>query len=134
MPALIGAGMVWAAGRGWSAPLVTAGLAVLLFALVRVRSALTVVVMVVAIAGSAALWWWRDDALQPQVLVGLGVVLLVGAWRHLGAVLKDRTRGSDPGVLASLTRLPRLAWNGSFVVVCALATWVVVTEMVHTLS
>jgi hypothetical protein len=134
MPALIGAGMVWAAGRGWSAPLVTAGLAVLLFALVRVRSALTVVVMVVAIAGSAALWWWRDDALQPQVLVGLGVVLLVGAWRHLGAVLKDRSRGSDPGVLASLTRLPRLVWNGSFVVVCALATWVVVTEMVHTLA
>jgi hypothetical protein len=125
--------MVWAAGRGWAAPLITAGLAVLLFALVRVRSALTVVVMVVAIAGSAALWWWRDDALQTQVLIGLGVVLLVGAWRHLSAVLRDRSRGSDPGVLASLTPLPRALWNLSFVLVCALSTWVVGAEVVHTL-
>ena len=84
MPAVLGAAMVLAAGRGWSAPVITAGLAVLLFALVRVRSGLTVVVMVVAIAGAAALWWWRDDTLQPQVLLGLGVILVVGAWRHLG--------------------------------------------------
>ncbi len=47
MPALLGAAMVWAAERGWSAPLITAGLAILLFALIRVRSVLTVVVMVV---------------------------------------------------------------------------------------
>lgn len=133
MPALLGAAMVWAAGRGWSAPVITAGLAVLLFALVRVRSALTVVVMTVAIAGSAVLWWWRDDTLQPQVLVGLGVVLVVGAWRHLGAVLLDRSRGSDPGVLSSLTHLPRVVWNASFVVVCALATWLVGAEVVATL-
>jgi hypothetical protein len=132
MPALLGAAMVWAAERGWAGPVITAGLAVLLLALVRVRSALTVVVMVVAIAGSAAIWWWRDDALQTQVLVGLGVVLVVGGWRHLVAVLQDRSSGSDPGVLASLTHLPRALWNLSFVVVCALATWVVVAEVVAT--
>ena len=134
VPALLGGGMVWAAGRGWSAPVITAGLAVLLFALVRVRSALTLVVMAVAIGGSAALWWWRDDTLQAQVLIGLGVVLVVGAWRHLGAVLRDRSSGSDPGVLASLTHLPRVVWNLSFVVVCALASWLVVAEMVATLA
>jgi hypothetical protein len=133
MPALLGAAMVWAAERGWGAPVVTAGLVVLLFALVRVRSALTVVVMVVAIAGSAALWWWRDDALQTQVLVGLGVVLVLGGWRHLVAVLQDRTRGSDPGVLASMTRVPRVIWNLSFVVACAVATWVVAAEVVAAL-
>lgn len=133
MPALLGAALVWTAGRGWAAPVITAGLAVLLFALVRVRSALTVVVMVVSIAASAALWWWREDALQTQVLVGFGVVLLVGAWRHLSAVLRDRSRGSDPGVLASLTPVPRALWNLSFAVVCALSTWVVGAEVVATL-
>ena len=133
VPDLLGAAMVWAAERGWAAPVVSAGLVVLLFALVRVRSGLTLVVMAVAIAGSAALWWWRDDALQTQVLVGLGVILVIGAWRHLGAVLQDRSRGSDPGVLASLTRLPRTFWNVTFAVVCALASWVVVAEVVATL-
>ncbi|MEW1952114.1 M50 family metallopeptidase [Terrabacter sp. NPDC080008] len=133
MPALLGALMVWAAGRGWAAPVLSAGLAVLLFALVRVRSALTALVMAVAIAGSAALWWWRDDRLQTQVLVGLGVVLVVGAWRHLGAVLRDRSRSSDPAVLAALTPVPRAAWNLSYVVVCALASWVVASEVLATL-
>ncbi|HSU73300.1 MAG TPA: M50 family metallopeptidase [Terrabacter sp.] len=133
MPALLGALMVWAAERGWAAPLVTAGLAILVFALVRVRSALTALVMVVVVAGSAALWWWRDDALQAQVLVGFGVVLVIGAWRHLQAVVRDRSRGSDPAVLATLTPLPRGAWNLSYVVVCALATWVVAAEVLATL-
>ncbi|WP_076263630.1 M50 family metallopeptidase [Intrasporangium flavum] len=133
-PALVGALMVWAAGRGWSAPLITAGLVILLFALVRVRSALTVVVMLVAIGGSAALWWWRDDTLQAQVLIGLGVVLLVGAWRHLLAVLADRSGASDPAVLGQLTHLPRILWNLTFVAVCALATWVVGVEVWSALS
>ena len=56
--------------------------------------------MLVALGATGALWWWRDDALQAQVLVGIGIVLLVGAWRHLGAVLRSRDRGSDPAVLA----------------------------------
>jgi hypothetical protein len=134
VPAIVGAGMVWAAERGWSAPLITAGLAVLLFALIRVRSAFTVVVMLVAIAGSAALWWWRDDMVQAQVLIGLGVVLVVGAWRHLVAVLRDRSPGSDPAVLAQLTHLPRAFWNLTFVVVCVAATWVVGAEVWSTLQ
>jgi hypothetical protein len=118
MPALLGAAMVWAAERGWAAPVITAGLAVLLFALVRVRSALTVVVMLVAIAGSAALWWWRDDALQTQVLVGLGVVLVVGAWRHLLAdvpatcrlepLVRRRVRPRDVGRRGRGRRHPAL--------------------------
>lgn len=132
-PAIVGALLVWAAGRGWAAPVLTACLAVLLFALVRVRSLLTAVVMLVALAGSAALWWWRDDTLQSQVLVGLGLVLVVGAWRHLGAVLEDRSAGSDPGVLAALTRVPRLVWNATFVLVAAAATWLVGGEVLTTL-
>ena len=123
-PAVLGAVMVWAAGRGWAAPMVSAGLVVLVVALVRVRSALTAVVMVLVLAANAALWWWRDDRLQATVLVALGVVLVVGAWRHLAAVAGSRDRSSDPAVLASLTHVPRALWTASFAVVCAAATMV----------
>src|SRR4051812_37494063 len=122
MPALLGAAMVWAAGRGWAAPVITGLLVILLVALVRVRSALTVLVVLTALVGLGTLWWWRDDSLQARVLLGLGCVLVVGAWRHLLAVLDDRTAGSDPGVLAALSHLPRLLWNLSFALVCAAST------------
>jgi len=121
-PALLGAAMVWAAGRGWSAPMVGAGLVVLVVALLRARSVLTAVVMLLVLAADAALWWWRDDRLQATVLVALGVVLLVGAWRHLAAVGGSRDRGSDPAVLATLTWVPRGLWTASFALVCAAAT------------
>jgi hypothetical protein len=128
-PAVVGAAMVWLAGRGWAAPFITTVIAILLFALIRVRSALTALVMVVAIGGSAALWWWRNDTVQLHVLIGVGIVLIVGAWRHLSAVHRDRTGGSDPSVLAALTHVPRLMWNLSFALVCALASWVLVAEL-----
>ena len=118
-PAVVGALLVWAAGRGWAAPVLTAMLAVLLLALVRVRSLLTALVMLVALGATGALWWWRDDSVQAQMLVGSGIVLLVGAWRHLGAVMAGRDRASDPAVLATLTHVPRALWNASFVLVCA---------------
>jgi hypothetical protein len=121
-PAVVGTALVWAAGRGWAAPVTTALLGVWVLALVRARSLLTAGVMLVALAATGALWWWRDDGLQAQVLVASGIVLLIGAWRHLGAVISSRTRGSDPAVLASLTRVPALVWNCSFVLVCAAAS------------
>ncbi|SDP29852.1 Peptidase M50B-like [Pedococcus dokdonensis] len=128
-PAVVGAGLVWTAGRGWAAPVLTVVLVVWLVVLVRVRSLLTALVMLVAIALTGALWWWRDDSVQAQVLVATGIVLLVGAWRHLGAVMGSRTRGSDPAVLASLTPLPRAVWTGSFVLVCAAASALAAVEV-----
>ncbi len=130
MPALVGASVIWLAGRGWSGPVVTAALAVLVLTLIRVRSLLTALVMVVSIGATLALWWWRNDALQPQVLFGFGVVLLIGGWRHLLTVVGDRGRDSDPAVLAWLTPVPRTMWNVSFIVVFALATWLVAAEVV----
>ena len=102
--------------------MLTVVLGICLLALVRVRSLLTAAVMLVALAATAALWWWRHDGLQSQVLVATGIVLIVGGWRHLGAAMASRTSGSDPGVLASLTHVPRVVWNATFVVVCAAAT------------
>ncbi|KAB1660160.1 M50 family metallopeptidase [Pseudoclavibacter chungangensis] len=125
-PAILGAALAFAASRGWAAPVVFGVGVVLLLVLVRVRSLLTGVVVVVALASTAALWWWRDDTVQTTVLIALAVVLVVGAWRHLAAVRADRGSGSDPAVLAKLTRVPKGFWNTSFALVCLVATVVVV--------
>lgn len=133
-PALLGALLVWLAAKGWSAPVLTALLAGLLVALLFVRSALTGVVVLTSIAGLAALWWWREDSLQQHVLVGTGLVLLAGAWRHLASVLGRVGPASDPGALARLTGIPVLLWQAGFVAVLGLATWVVAVEVLAVLG
>lgn len=123
-PALVGAAVVWLAVHGWAAPVLTAVLAVLVAVALRVRSVLTGVVVLLVLAAAGALWWAADRELQAQAVVAVGVVLLVGAWRHLGAVLASPDRGvSDPAVLARLTRVPRGFWNATFVAVLGACTW-----------
>ena len=123
-PAVVGAAMILLAETGYAAPLLTVVLLLLIVALVRIRSALTLLVMALALAAVGALWWFRDDALQTHILVGTGIVLIVGAWRHLGAILTAGRgdRGSDPAVLAHLTWLPRAGWIVTFVIAIGLAT------------
>ncbi|NYF97142.1 M50 family metallopeptidase [Janibacter cremeus] len=133
-PALLGMLLVWLAAKGWTAPVLTALLAGLLVALVFVRSALTGLVVVGSLAGVAALWWWREDGLQQHVLVGTGLVLLAGAWRHLASVLRRVGPSSDPGALARLTGIPVLVWQVGFVAVLALASWIVGSEVLTVLS
>lgn len=128
-PAIVGAALVWAALRGWAAPVLTAALLVTLMALIRVRSFLTAVVTVGVLAGLGALWWLRADDWQGWVLLVAGGTLVVGAWRHLGAVMAGRSSTSDPAVLAALTPVPALVWNLSFALVCALASWFVVAQV-----
>jgi hypothetical protein len=123
-PGVVGALAVWLAVRGWSAPVLTGILAVLVTSALRVRSGLTALVVAVAIIAAGALWWVGSPQLQGQVVVGVGLVLIVGAWRHLGAVVAATDPAvSDPGVLARLTRVPRVVWNTSFAVLLAWATW-----------
>lgn len=122
-PAVVGALLVRAAGTGWAPTTLGAAVLVLVVSLVRVRSGYTALVMVALTAATAALWWWASAAVQAAVLLGVGLFLLVGAWRHLGALLGSRSPGSDAAVLATLTRVPRWCWILSFAVVLGLATW-----------
>ena len=123
-PGVVGAVVVWLAVRGWSAPVLTGILAVLVTAALRVRSVLTALVVAVALLGAGALWWAGAAQLQAQVVVAVGLVMVVGAWRHLGAVVATRDPGvSDPGVLARLTRVPRVVWTMTFVAVLGWASW-----------
>ena len=122
--------MIWLAVRGWAAPVLTGILAVLVAAALRVRSGLTALVVGVALVAAGALWWAGPPQLQAQVVVAVGLVLIVGAWRHLGAVIAAPDPAvSDPGVLARLTRLPRVVWNATFVVVLAAASWLAGTTV-----
>lgn len=125
-PALLGAGLIAAAGGGWSAPIIAVLLVVLAVAMLRIRSALTALVTIAVFAGLAALWWYRDDRLQVLVLATAAAVLIVGAWRHVGIAARDRSGDNDARVLARVTGIPRLLWLASFVVVCAAATLVFV--------
>jgi hypothetical protein len=124
MPALVGLTMIVLAESGWAATLLTGMLVVLIVALVRIRSALTLLVMAVALGAVGSLWWWRDDSIQTHVLVATGIVLIVGAWRHLAALAGPgrRDRTSDPAVLAQLTLVPRTLWVVSFALVMGGAT------------
>jgi hypothetical protein len=131
-PAAVGALVTWLAVRGWAAPVLTGILAVLVTAALRARSALTALVVAVGLVAAGALWWAGSPELQAQVVVAVGVVLIVGAWRHLGAVISAPDPGtSDPGVLARLTRLPRAVWNATFVVVLAGASWLAGTTVLE---
>lgn len=139
MPGLVGAALLWAAGSGYAAPTLTVLLVGLLAVLARVRSAGTLLTVVVSLGTVGAAWWWRSDGLQAQLLVGFGVVLVVGAWRHLGAVLGGgHPRGaadvSDPGVLRRLTGIPRMLWTGSYVLVLAAVTWFSITSIAGAVS
>lgn len=122
-PALLGGAAIWLSVAGWAAPLLTVLLVILVAVLIRVRSAYTALVMVATLVGLGALWWWRADALQAQVLIALGTVLVAGAWRHLVAVAGTRDPGSDPRRLAALTGMPAPVWLGSWTVVAGGVTW-----------
>ncbi|GAA1645470.1 M50 family metallopeptidase [Georgenia ruanii] len=122
-PAVVGAASVQAADAGWAAPLLAVTALVLLVSLVRVRSWYTALVMVAVTAITGALWWWGSGHLQAALVLGTGTFLVVGAWRHLGAVLSRPSPSSDPSVLAQLTWLPRWGWIFSFAVALAGATW-----------
>ncbi|KRE38639.1 hypothetical protein ASG73_05730 [Janibacter sp. Soil728] len=128
-PGIVGAGLIPVATHGWSAPALAVLGVGLLASLTRVRSALTGLVVLSVIAATASLWWWGDDTLQARLLVGVGVLLLVGAWRHLGSMFPHVEAGSDPGVLARATGIPAPLWVASFVLVLAAATWLVVAEL-----
>lgn len=125
-PALLGAGLIAAAGTGWAPSIIAGLLLVLLIAMVRIRSALTALVTLAIFAGLGALWWFRDDGLQALVLATTAAVLIVGAWRHVAVAARDRAGDNDARVLARITGIPRLLWLASFVLVCAAATAVFV--------
>ena len=122
-PALVGAVLVQIALAGWARPALFAALVVLVVSLVFTRSLHTVLAVVTSAVAIGALWWWGPPALAGLLTLAAGVVLLLGAWRHLGAVARGGTAQDDPGQLARHTPLPAVVWTGLFGLVLLLCTW-----------
>lgn len=122
-PAVVGALLVQIALHGWSRTALFAALVVLVVSLVFTRSGHTVLAVLATAAGIGALWWWGSPALAALLTLAAGVFLLLGAWRHLGAVARRGGRADDPGQLAQLTPLPAAVWTVSFALVLGLCTW-----------
>lgn len=122
-PALLGAVLVQVALHGWARTALSAALAILLVSLVFTRSLHTLAAVLGVILGLGAVWWWASPATAALVALAAGVFLLLGAWRHVGAVIRANRGSDDPAQLAQLTVLPAWAWILSFVLVLAACTW-----------
>ena len=122
-PALVGAVLVQIALHGWAPTALFAALVVLLVSLVFTRSVHTLVAVLGTAAAVGALWWWGSEVLIAVLTLAGGVFLLLGAWRHLAAVIRGGGRGDDPAQLAALTPLPAAVWTLSFAAALAACTW-----------
>ncbi|WP_235866269.1 M50 family metallopeptidase [Serinibacter arcticus] len=120
-PAVVGAGLVAAAVHGWAPAVLGALGALAVVTLVFVRSWSTAGTTLAVALTAGALWWWRSDGRSSAVVLAAGLVLILGAWRHLAAVAGS-PRDSDPAVLARSTRVPGWFWIGTFGLVIAGAT------------
>lgn len=122
MPLLVGAGVCAAALTGRAGLVLLIALVLVLFALVRARSLFTVVSLLAVFAGCWATWWFGQAVVQAAVICGIGLVLIMGGWRQLAAVIRQGGPGQDPGVLARLTPLPTLFWQLVFVLIAGAST------------
>lgn len=122
-PAIVGALLVQISLHGWSRTALFVALVVLVLSLVFTRSLHTVVAVLGTAVGVGALWWWGSPALAALLTLAAGVFLLLGAWRHLGAVITGGGRSDDPAQLAQLTPLPAWGWIMSFAIVLGACSW-----------
>lgn len=129
MPALVGAVMTVAAMSGRSSLVLLVGIVLLVGALFRVRTWYTLVALALLLAGSIALWWTENSVLAALIVWGVGMLLLVGAWRQFAAVVFRGGSSDDPGVLASLTFLPRTLWHLLILILIIVSTWWAVSAM-----
>lgn len=128
-PAIIGAVLVQISLHGWARTALFAALVVLVLSLVFTRSLHTLAAVLGTAAGVGALWWWGSPALAALLTLAAGVFLLLGAWRHLGAVMTGGGRSEDPAQLAQLTPVPAWGWLLSFALVLGACSWWVVATL-----
>lgn len=132
-PAIVGAGQLWAVFSGYPSIALFAGGVALVLTLLVIRNLFGVLVVLASIAASAALWFFAPADVQAYALLVIGIALLVGSVRGLGAVIAVHTRNrgnlatSDAYLLYRRTGVPSPVWLLLFAVIIAgcwaLAAW-----------
>ncbi|WP_403020893.1 M50 family metallopeptidase [Salinibacterium sp. GXW1014] len=127
-PAIVGAGQLWAVFSGYPSIALFAGGVALLLTLLVIRNLFGVLVVLGSVAVSAALWFTAPADVQSYALLVIGIALLVGSVRGLGAVIAVHTRNrgnlatSDAYLLYRRTGVPSPVWLLLFAVIIA-ACW-----------
>ncbi|MGO1227129.1 MAG: M50 family metallopeptidase [Brachybacterium sp.] len=122
-PAIVGALLVQISLHGWARTALSIALVVLVLSLFFSRSLHTLAAVLGTAVGVGALWWWGSPALAALLTLATGVFLLLGAWRHLGAVITGGGSSDDPAQLAQLTPVPAWMWTASFALVLGACSW-----------
>lgn len=131
-PAILGVVLVQLALAGWSGAALFAAIMVLVVSLVFTRSVHTVLAVLATAAVIGVTWWFGSPRVVTALTLAAGAFLLLGAWRHLGAVMTSRRGSEDPGQLAQLTGIPAALWNLMFALMIGACTaWAVLTLLPH---
>jgi hypothetical protein len=129
-PALVGLALVWVAQGRWAPTVLAVLLVVLVLSLVFARS-LSTVLALLGTAVVVGICWW--NGVSWSLALAAGVFLLLGAWRHLGALITGGRAQDDPQQLARLTRVPAGLWTFTYVIVsgaCTYGAWVLIAPYV----
>ncbi|MHA7264441.1 M50 family metallopeptidase [Arthrobacter sp. TMN-37] len=123
VPAVIGAGLVWAGLTGWGPAAMSAGTAVMVLTVLFIRNAAGLLILLGTIAAAAGLILLVPPEFTGHLVVGLGLALLVGSVRDLLNVTmvhlrhRHRLESSDAYLLSRRTSVPSAVWLFLFTVV-----------------
>ncbi len=116
VPAVVGAGLVWAGLTGWGPAAMSAGTLVLVLTVLFIRNAGGLLILLGTIAAVIGLMLFVPPVFTGHLVLGLGLALLVGSVRDLLNVtlvhLRHRHRldTSDAYLLSRRTAIPSPVW------------------------
>lgn len=139
VPALTGLALLWAATTGWASAVLSAGVLVLVAALVFIRNLQGAAIALGCAAVAVLLLWFVPPSGTAYVTAALGIALLVGAVRDWLNLLSVHTRrrsalqSSDAWILAQRSSVPSAVWLVLFAAVIAAcasaAVWLLIPGM-----
>jgi len=116
--AVVGLGAAWLAGAGHASGLLWLLVALLALMLLKIRNLYGALVVVGSGAVVALASWYLGGEALSWVATGLAWLFLLAAPRPVVELLFAHRPGSDAAQLAGLTRVPKVVWN---------LTWLVLT-------